>query len=204
MNKKSFIISASGLKNIVFTLNNESYLMSSSSENDSFKFILEDKEICMNRIFAEFISPIVSHIHQLDPTIDSICLNDFIQKQKQTNNFFHTEVIDNFKKISMGNSVEIDESMCQKLRILSILIGNQEMFDEMNKLYPIILTENSIDEFIEFLRFFDFNSDKNNFNYQSFNNQNIINFLSSNFYSVKEQLLTLPKSILYLIISNEN
>lgn len=202
MTKKSFTISASGLKNIVFTSESCSTLF--SDRYDSFKFILEDKEIFMNRIFAEFISPFVSHIHQSDPTIDSICLNDFIQKENSSNNFFSPEVIDNFKKISTGNSIEIDEAICQKLRILSILIRNQEMFDEMNKLYPLELNEKSIDQFIEFIKYFDFSSSKNYFYYQSFNNQTIINFISSNFYLIKDKLLTLPKSILYLIISNEN
>lgn len=60
MSKKSFILSSSGL-NIVFT---------SKTKEDDFYFVFGDKEICMNRFLAEFISPRVSHIHQTDPTID--------------------------------------------------------------------------------------------------------------------------------------
>ena len=66
MSKKSFILSSAGLKNL--NLNqNQNYV-------DEFKFIIGEQEIKMRNIFAEFISPYVSQIHQSDPTIDSINL----------------------------------------------------------------------------------------------------------------------------------
>ena len=62
MSKKSFILSSAGLKNLV---QNQSY-------GDDFKFIFGEHEVKMKNLFAEFISPYVSQIHQSDPTITSI------------------------------------------------------------------------------------------------------------------------------------
>ena len=62
MNKKSFLLSSAGLKNLV---QNQNY-------GDDFKFIFGEHEIQMKNIFAEFISPYVSQIHQSDPTITSV------------------------------------------------------------------------------------------------------------------------------------
>lgn len=70
MSKKSFIASSSGLKNIIFTTTSEE----TNSNVDDFHFYIGDIEIKMNRILADFISPRVSHIHQTDPTIESIKL----------------------------------------------------------------------------------------------------------------------------------
>ena len=63
MSSKSFILSASGLKNVIFR---------SIQKEEQFVFVIGDKEIEMNRHLAEFISPRVSHIHQTDPTINRI------------------------------------------------------------------------------------------------------------------------------------
>ena len=62
LDKKSFILSSAGLKNLV---QNQSY-------GEDFKFIFGEHEIQMKNLFAEFISPYVSQIHQSDPTINSI------------------------------------------------------------------------------------------------------------------------------------
>lgn len=62
MNKTSTILSASGLKNV--HINHET--------EEDFIFIFGKEELKMNNIYAEFISPRVSHIHQIDPTITTI------------------------------------------------------------------------------------------------------------------------------------
>ena len=46
----AFIVSAAGLRNIVLTKDSE------DAVEDSFCFIFQEKEIKMNRIFADFIS----------------------------------------------------------------------------------------------------------------------------------------------------
>ena len=54
-------ISSSGLKNIVL-----------SKYQDDFTFVFGKEKFQMKNIFAEFISPVVSHLHQTDPTINTI------------------------------------------------------------------------------------------------------------------------------------
>ena len=89
---KYFHISASGLKNIIFA----------SNENEDFRFVIGSEEIKMRKILADFISPLVSHIHHSDPTIDSLSLNKFIryEKQEDINKIITTELIENIKKIN--------------------------------------------------------------------------------------------------------
>ena len=68
MEKKEFKISAEGLKNIVFN---------NSCGDDDFVFIIGKHEIRMKKIFADFISPRISQIHQVDPTVDSFFINEY-------------------------------------------------------------------------------------------------------------------------------
>ena len=73
MTTQSVIISSSGLKNVV---------LNKYREEDDFTFVFGEEKFRMKNIFAEFISPVVSHLHQTDPTINTI---DFgaINKMKQ-------------------------------------------------------------------------------------------------------------------------
>ena len=127
MSKKTFLISASGLKNIIFAFD----------ENEDFRFVIGSEEIKILRILADFISPLVSHIHHSDPTIDSISLNRFIRDERQEDikKIFTAELVENIKKISGGYKIEIEDDMINKLQLFSILIGNEEMYNEINKLY---------------------------------------------------------------------
>lgn len=104
MDKKNFKISASGLKNIVFNDQNG---------EECFTFIIGEEKLQMNKIFAEFISPRVSRIHQVDPTIDTLNISDYISKQQisQTQEIFGKEIIQKLSEISQGVSIEIDLNM---------------------------------------------------------------------------------------------
>ena len=117
MESKEFRISAAGLKNIIFT---------NSFNDDDFVFIIGNHEIRMKKIFADFISPRVSQIHQVDPTIDSFSINDYInegQKDK-ISDIFPTKILTKFEEISRGNKVEIDSETSNSLRNLSIILDN--------------------------------------------------------------------------------
>lgn len=190
MNKKNFQISAAGLKNIVF-----------SSNENNFRFIIGEQEIQMNQLFADFISPRVSHIHHSDPTINSICLNDFIQESKisEITKIIDSEIIDKFQIISKGIKIEIDEETSNKLKILSVFLGNQEMYNEIDKLYPSNTKEEAnIDLILQFLQYLNINALPFPIFHDSF-----FDIISGHFTSIEEtKLLKLPKSILYSIISN--
>lgn len=190
MSTKAFIASASGLNNIYLT----------DSYREDFRFILYDKEIKMKRLYADFISPLVSNIHQTDPTIDSICLNDVIDTDYKLTDLIDSEFITKINEISKGIPVEIDFEMSNKIRIFSILIRNEELFKSMNSLYPVELNEKNADLSLQYLQYFSLSNQKESF---GFNNEQIIEFISSHFYLIDEsKLLKLPKSILYQIITN--
>ena len=75
MKGQSIILSAAGFKNIIV-----------KEEEEEFVFIIGTSEMKMNRIFAEFISPKVSHIHHSDPTINYHNLTrDVMSKNKNKN-----------------------------------------------------------------------------------------------------------------------
>ena len=94
MKKKSFILSSAGLKNLV---QNQSY-------GDDFKFIFGEHEIQMKNLFAEFISPYVSQIHQSDPTINSIHFCNKNSTNQSTINYLSEmrDVFSLFESISKG------------------------------------------------------------------------------------------------------
>lgn len=190
---KSFCISASGLKNIVF----------SSYGNDNFRFLIGKDEIQIQRFFADFISPYVSHIHQSDPTIESISLNNLIryEKQEDIKNIITSDLIENLKHISSGYNIEIDKEMCYKLQIISILLGNEELYFEMRKLFPPKSDKkDNLDSILEVLEFLNLDS----IQFPIFNDT-FFEDIYGHFDSIdKNKLLNLPKSVLYSIISSQN
>lgn len=198
MLNSSFIVSSSGLRNIVL-----SKKCQSASENDDFRFICGQKEVKMNRIFAEFISPRVSHFHSVDPTLKSINLDEFDMKgfQNEKSNekgvFFTDEMVDIFMRLSTGYEIEINEKLSHKIRLLAIMLGNEEIYKKINNIYPDYINENNIDSCIQYLQCF----------YKvpnSFEDDRIIQFIASHFHSIDQlKLLSLPKCVLYSIISSE-
>lgn len=58
------------------------------------------------------------------------------QNEQMSNNFeelFTDEIIDIIRNISSGYEVEIDENISIKLRLISILIGNEEIYKLITK-----------------------------------------------------------------------
>lgn len=195
MTKKLFTISASGLQKVVFSPNDGS---------DNFRFIFGDKEVQMNSFLADFISPRVSRIHQIDPTIDSIFLNNFTDETNNNPTIFNdSELITNFKQISMGRSVEIDEEMSYKMRFLSILIDNGEIFNGMGELFPIDIENPNFEKIDQILLFANHNCDTNGY-CPTFDINEIFDVMASNFYQIEDKLLKLPKKIIHSVISNKN
>lgn len=194
MKGKAFVLSNSGLKNLVLDQENE------------FKFIFGEHEFSLNSVLAEFLSPIVSRLHRSDPTINSFNFNNILNKSFNTSSFNYAELFDEktlkiLKLISNGFSIEINEKQCLKLRFISILLDNKEIFNRLNDLFPNEINESNIDQIIqELLVFHNYSKSSNNFDYMRY-----INFISSHFYSIDHnKLVKLPKSLLYSIISNKN
>ena len=190
------ILSSSGLKNLV----SDNY-----QSDDEFCFIFGDRKLPMKKIFAEFISPTVSRLHQADPTISFLSTTDLFQSPEKANsqfskNIFNEKTISYLKQISAGYSIEITEDQIFNMQIISILLGNEELFYKINDIYSNNADVESIDNYLQQLQFFYYCSRPFNHN---FNYANAIEYLSGHFYSIdKEKLKQLPRSILLSIISS--
>ena len=195
MPTKSIIISSSGLKNIV---------LNKYQEEDDFIFIFGYQQFKMKRLFSEFISPVVSHLHQIDPTFNSINLielttanaKDFNELCK---NIVTPDTISLLQQISSGFSIEINEDQAIKLRFLSILLCNEELHDKLNELFPQNYSEENVNFYLKNIdccyHYSTFNAD---FDYKS-----LISFVASHFYQLdKHVFLNLSRFIQYQIISH--
>ena len=197
MSTKSIIITSSGLKNINLIKFQEDYDINLIFGNQNFQ---------MKRIFAEFISPVISRFFQSDPTVDTIKFDDIFSSKKDdfykfTKDIFTEDTISLIKQISSGFTVEINETQAIKLRFISIILGNEELFQKINETFPPDFSAKNLDTYFELVQscyyFSQFSSD--------FDFSSLINFISNNFYSIdSNKFLKLPRSIQYLIISNPN
>lgn len=191
---KAINLSSSGLKNIA---------QNSFTENDNLILLFGDQEIRMNKIFAQFISPFISQIQLIDPTVNYIDFNQFYTKFSDFKEFskeiFSSDIISLLREISSGFSIEIDQSQAFKLRFLSIILGNEELFNQINSHFPPDLSSENLDTYIEYIECcYHFSQISQDFDFSS-----LIEFVSKNFYSINEQnFLKLPRTIQYSIISN--
>lgn len=200
MNTKSILLSSKGLKNIIWN---------NYTEGNEFSFKFGEKVIKTNNILAEFISPTVSHLHLADPTIksidyDSIFQNFQINNSENASIFLNEEIFSHLDQLMKGNSIEISEDQSFKLRLISIIFDNEELFKLLEENFPITSNESKIDFCIQQLQLSQYFQKilhtSSNFTYSS-----IIDFIADNFYSIdKNKLLSLTISTLHSIISNEH
>ena len=196
MNKKSFILSSAGLKNLV---QNQSY-------GDDFKFIFGEHEIQTKNLFAEFISPYVSQIHQSDPTITSIHFpNNNCTNQSKTNYLskMSEEVFSHFESISKGDSIDIDKEQCFQLQIISILLKNKEMFKKLDELFDDEKEEENFEERIseklDLVSFLELNS----YSAEMWNQSKTVEYIASKLYSIDvNQIIDLSRTVFYSILRN--
>lgn len=200
---KTFLLSSSGLKNIIFDTRKGELISSSEIQKNSnkkleeneFRFIIGKYEVITNRFLADFISPRVSHLHHSDITVNSIDLNEFIQDEINSNEVFDFELIEIFKKIMIGTQIDINFEIAQKLYYLANLLGNEEISNKMKELFDLNLEQKNADDCLSYLKI------RSNL----INQKDIVDLVSSKFYLFDHsKLLKLPKSTLFLILSNEN
>lgn len=194
MASKSFILSSEGLKNMIL------------NDDEDFSFIIGDQTIKMKKLLVEFLSPRISNILKTDPTINLIDFNQMIQQNDNNLQLpmqvkITQETISHIENLLRGEKIKIKEGEEKSLCFLSILLGNEEMYNKINELYASDKSESNIDKYLEELKFFaNFTSLFTDFNYSS-----AIDIIASNFYLIDhEKLLQLPKSIIYSIVSNDH
>ena len=139
MSLKTLILSSSGLKNLV----------SNVEQKEEFKFIFGQHQISMKNVFAEFISPTVSKLHQADPTINYICFNKELKDIILSENS-----ISKFNLLSKGETVTINEEESFEMKIISIHVNNDELFTKLCELFPNEINETNIDQYLSNLTLF--------------------------------------------------
>ncbi|KAK8840091.1 hypothetical protein M9Y10_031028 [Tritrichomonas musculus] len=198
MCSKKIILSSSGLKNIV--------LNAQDLENE-FIFIFGNREIKLHRLFAEFISPKVSHIHQCDPTINYLNLSDLFQKITTTNtknisDLFNERTAKMIEAISQGYPIDIEEKDINTIQIISAIFENEELFDKINDIsQKVIKNQKNIEDIITNIQIYDVIRPEFVENYISSN----IEYINEHFSSIIEKvdLSSIQKSVFSAIIRND-
>lgn len=186
MRTKSLTLSSSGLKNIVL----------GKQQEEEFEFIFNEDKIHMKTIFAEFISPKVSKIHQVDPTIDSICFS------KELKNYqISKDLLNKFEQLTKGDEIQIRETEVPELEIISILIENDELYYKVQEIFEEEQSENNIDKYIDHMLAFS----RLPMSDAYLKEGKTIDFLASYFYLIdSDKLIQLRRDIIYSIISNKH
>ncbi|KAK8876532.1 hypothetical protein M9Y10_006749 [Tritrichomonas musculus] len=197
MSGNSIKLSSDGIKNIV---------PNACQEDNEFRFIFGQKVIKMNPIYADFVSPAASKLHTSDPTISSIYFKDCkfgkSKSQFQIEQIMSEDMVSLLKQISFGLPIQMNEEQTFKMRIISVLLQNNELFTMINENLKNEINETNLDFYLQDLLFY---YEQNRTQLHSYNYQNIIDYIASNFHSIEqEKLLQLPKPILYSIITNKN
>ena len=191
MSTKIMILSSAGLKNII-------------RDNNEFTFSFGDREIRMDNIFAEFISPIVSHLHHSDPTINQLCYKmPPNTKIPRFDEIFTDDLITKLKLISSGVQTELNETESQKMRLASILLCNEELFNKIDELFP---ADDSADEMVKRLEELEVcEIMKNMTNEIKIDIGSIVSVIARNFYLIdKSKIKTISKPLFHSIISNDH
>ena len=193
---QSIILSSSGLRNIAIH----------DQENEKqFTFKIGSRELKMHQFFAEFLSPTVAHLHHSDPTIDFITFDDDLARSKEFfdikfNDILKEEHLNQLQQISRRYSIEISKKDSFLFRHLSLLLGNEELYNKIDIAFPMNFNNLSSDDIIKELRICKFFSDNIAEEFYS----KMIGKIASQFEMIDYATLRqLPKSILYSIISNE-
>ena len=186
MTYKALELSSTNIKNMPF----ENYT------RKQFRFIAGNSVMSMNFILADYISPLISKYHQIDPTMEFI----YLSKDEQSSNLLSKDIQSVIHRLISGEKVNISNEVSIKLRILFILLENYEIYQDIKKTFPFCIDD--LDYPLDFiLNFFQYKFKISQFNFQ---NNDCIEFIATNFYQYEKlKLIKLPKQILFLIISND-
>ena len=193
MATKSFILSSAGLKNVIFTKTK------GLDDSEEFRFIFENYELKMNYLFAEFISPKVSRIHQIDPTVNYFNIKIHFPNSAHINK----SILEKVAELSRGNSIEVTKEMVNDIQQIAIILGNVELYTKISELFHEENENEEIERSLLLLQFIE--NEMIIPNIQSDNqHETIIDFIASHFYLIdEEKLLKIPKNLLYSILNSQ-
>lgn len=170
--------------------------MNKFTEEDDFILIFGQQEF-LNSFLAEFISPVISRLHQADPTITSIKFDELYLGKTNDFNLFISDIITSdtislLFEISSGSPIKIDETQAFKMRFLSIILGNEELFFRINEIFPPDFNDENLDVYLEYIECcYHFSQFSRDFDFSS-----LIESIDKN------KFLKIPRSIQFSIISN--
>lgn len=115
-------------------------------------------------------------MHQCDPTISNLAISQLVsQNSNRYNQIINNLLIENIiiaiEAISCGYSTELEDECVSKLRIISAIFDNEELFNEINKKQK---DKKQIDDIIEELQIYQQISPSF---FEKYVNQNIENFM---------------------------
>ena len=192
LHSNPILLSSAGLKNII------------RNDVEYFTFKFGPSEMKIDKLFAQFLSPLVSRILLSDPTVDSLNF-DYLSKSNFPNfdQLFNDEIFGLLHKISRGESIEIDDVEAQKLMLISILLYNQELFDILCQSHPINFDIDHVEAYVQ--QAMVLNQMKEFFKEDKFDISEVFDEMAKKFDLIdKKCLKNLPKSVIYTVISNKN
>ncbi|KAH0790405.1 F5/8 type C domain containing protein [Histomonas meleagridis] len=144
---------------------------------EDFVFYVDEKEYHCNRVCADFISPNISRLHLIDPTINSYSI-----KVHDTDGNFNKVI-----QLMNGHSVSVDENSSQFLMHIGMLLGNNELVEKVASEKDL-----SIEQILEHF------SQGNVFQKEVDKFASILSEVSS------DLVKSIDPNILYQILTNEN
>lgn len=149
-----------------------------------------------------FFSPRVSHIHQCDPTIDYLDFGELLSNIKKKTTIFENVLNETTKammsRMMRGENIDIEEDNEANVRHLSVLLGNEELFNLMSASND---KEKTVEDQIEELFLY------NGIGGDSFSleSTNLIDEIASNISTENiERIRKLPLKMIYSILRNDH
>lgn len=183
-------------KTLTLSTMNTKYIPFEIYTDKEFRLISGNSVMTILSIQADILSPLISKYHQRDPTMDTI----FLSKDERSSNLLSDDIQTILHKIIKSEKVDINYDESIKLRIISSLLENYEIYESIEKIYPICDKDLDypIDYLLNFLQY-KFNT------YQfKFEDNDCIQFIAENFYKYEKiKLFKLPKIVLFHVISSD-
>ena len=170
-------------------------------------FTLVNKLLRQIEFLQNFFVPLFHDFINQIPRFKTFIIKNHINlsSNSETPSFstiFTSSMISKLSELSCGNSIKITQEESEKIRIISIILENDDLFNIVNSLYPIDMTEigSNIDYCLHIIEYYEYFQKKQN----KLNLKDIIDQIASQFYKIdQKRLKNLPLQIVYDIISSE-
>ncbi|OHT08080.1 hypothetical protein TRFO_23523 [Tritrichomonas foetus] len=154
--ENELFLSSKGLKNIIFD--------EELNEQNGFTFIVNNNMYQTTKIFADFISPIISKVHQIDRIYDTFEINVPFD-----------DAFSEFINLSIGKKMTINNKNYHFIKYVSEKLGNEELHEYFQENKHVELTIDNVFDVLTIKKM----------NKVSYNDE--ISFLASHFFEIDEK-----------------